>query len=113
MQEMTLDQWKADMADRFAGCFEIHDLDDGGSLIRHRTLTDCEGHRCCPIVVSAFNESEMDEYVDAANLCAEFVGVGLGLSVANVERIMDAADDRTRPQLREWMERVLCGEVSS
>jgi len=101
---MSLQEWKDQMQEQFMGAFVI---EQPSHLIRHATREDGQGHKCCPIIAFAFDEN--DDFYDAENVCAEFVGCGLGLDPDAVEAIMDASDGRGRDHedLREWMEAVL------
>ena len=103
---MTLKEWKGQMAERFAGQFTI--LPGDGDAIRHKTLDDVDGTRCCPIIAFGFEDGM--EFYDASNRCADTAGIGLGLDPNDVGLIMDASDYVEIPDavpLRQWMLDVL------
>ena len=109
--QMTLQEWKDQMAERFTGRFTLVEMEEVHvKRVRHATRLDVDGKPCCPIVAFSFDED--DDYTDCSNRCADLLGIAHGLSPEDVERIMDASDgscdahDGTK-DLRAWMDAVL------
>ena len=90
---MTLDEFKAKLAEQHAGQFNLR-----YGCIRHKTLTNTVNRPACPLA-AMFG----DDYVHVAD--------DAGMSDRDQRTIMAAADGYDN-EIRGWMLETLCGETT-